>query len=46
MSSGSGNGLIGLVAVAAIDAMSDNTKNEWKYPVAQVVMDPVAAAKR
>jgi hypothetical protein len=40
MSSGAGGGLIGVVAVAAIDSMSDNTKNEWRYPLARVVMEP------
>ena len=39
MSSGAGGGLIGVVAVAAIDSMSDNTKNEWRYPLARVVME-------
>ncbi len=39
MSSGAGGGLLGVVAVAAIDSMSDNTKNEWRYPLARVVME-------
>jgi hypothetical protein len=39
LASGANGGLIGLVAVAAIDSMSDNTKNEWKYPEARVVME-------
>lgn len=45
-SAGSG-GLIGVVAVAALDAMSDNTKNDWRYPPVRVVFekDPGASAK-
>jgi hypothetical protein len=37
--SGSGGGLIGVLAVTAIDSMSDNTRNEWRYPLARVVME-------
>ena len=40
MVSGSGGGLIGLVAVTAIDGFADNTKNEWRYPLARVVLEP------
>jgi hypothetical protein len=40
LSSGSQGGLIGAIAVAAVDAMADNTKNDWKYPIAQVVLEP------
>jgi hypothetical protein len=36
---GAGTGLIGFVAVTAIDAFSDNTKNEWRYPLARVVLE-------
>ena len=36
-----GGGLIGLVAVSAIDAVSDNSKNEWRYPLARVVLEPI-----
>jgi hypothetical protein len=39
MSNGAGGGLIGLVAVSAIDAASDNTKNTWRYPVAKVLLE-------
>ena len=35
-----GGGLLAVVAVAAIDAMSDNSKNEWRYPIAKVVLEP------
>lgn len=37
--SGSSAGVIGLVAAVAVDGMSDNTKNEWRYPLARVVLD-------
>lgn len=43
-SSGSG-GLIGVVVVAAVDAMADNSKNDWRYPPARVVLDPDASGK-
>jgi hypothetical protein len=42
MAGGSGS-VVGLIAVAAIDAMADNSKNEWRYPVAGVVLEPEAA---
>ena len=38
-SAGAGSGLIGFVAVTAIDALADNTKNEWRYPLARVVLE-------
>ena len=41
MASGAGGGLIGVVAVSAIDALSDNTRNEWRYPLAVVVLEPL-----
>jgi hypothetical protein len=45
---GAGSGLVGLVAVTAIDALSDNTKNDWRYPLARIVLerdpDKVASA--
>ena len=41
LSNGAGGGLIGLVAVSAIDAFSDNSKNEWRYPLARVVLEPI-----
>jgi len=37
--SGTGGGLLGVAVVAAIDGMSDNSKNEWKYPPVNVVLD-------
>jgi hypothetical protein len=36
---GSSAGVIGLVAAVAVDGMSDNTKNEWRYPLARVVLE-------
>jgi hypothetical protein len=39
MSNGAGGGLIGLVAVSAIDAASDNTRNTWRYPVAKILLE-------
>jgi hypothetical protein len=45
LASGSNGGLIGVLAVAAVDAMADNTKNDWRYPVARVVMEANAAVK-
>lgn len=43
LASGAGGGLLGAVIVAGIDAAADNSKNDWRYPVAKVVMeaDPV-----
>ena len=41
LASGANGGLVGVLAVNAIDAMSDNTKNEWRYPVARVVLEPL-----
>ena len=43
-SSGSG-GLIGVVVVAAVDAMADNSKNDWRYPLARVLLEPNASRK-
>jgi hypothetical protein len=40
LNSGTSGGLIGVLAVTAVDAMADNTKNEWKYPTAQVTLEP------
>jgi hypothetical protein len=37
--SGSSAGVIGLVAAVAVDGLSDNTKNEWRYPLARIVME-------
>ena len=39
LASGSGGGLIGAVVVAAVDASADNSNNDWRYPVARVVME-------
>ncbi len=39
LASGSGGGLTGAVVVAAVDAAADNSKNDWRYPVAKVVME-------
>lgn len=36
----SGNGVAGLVVMAAINEMSDETKHEFAYPAARVVMTP------
>lgn len=35
----SGGGVAGVAVVAVFDAFSDNTKNDWKYPVLAVVME-------
>lgn len=35
---GSGS-VIGLVTVAAVDALSDNSRNEWRYPLARVDLE-------
>jgi hypothetical protein len=43
-SSGSG-GLIGVLVVAAVDAMADNSKNDWRYPPARVQLEPNASGK-
>jgi hypothetical protein len=32
-------GLLGLAVVAAVDGLSDNTKNDWRYPPVKVVME-------
>jgi hypothetical protein len=45
LASGANGGLIGVVAVAAIDAMADNSKNDWRYPVARVELEPETAGK-
>lgn len=45
LSTGVNGGLIGVVAVSAIDALSDNSKNEWRYPLASVVLEPLPAAR-
>ena len=45
MASGSGGGLLGVAVVAALDAAADNTKNEWRYPPAQIQLEPDGPAK-
>jgi hypothetical protein len=45
LGSGANGGLIGVALVAAVDAMSDNSKNDWRYPTAQVVMEREGRAK-
>jgi len=37
--SASGGGLAGVAVVAVFDALSDNTKNDWRYPIAKVVLE-------
>ena len=44
--SAAGAGVLGVVAVAAVDALSDNTKNEWRYPLARVVLEPEEMGKK
>ena len=39
LASGSGGGLLGVAVVAAFDAAADNSKNEWRYPVAAVILE-------
>jgi hypothetical protein len=31
--------------VAAVDALADNSKNEWRYPLAKVVLEPEPPAR-
>jgi hypothetical protein len=45
LNSGGGGGLLGVVAVAAIDSVADNSKNDWRYPVARVVMEVDRSAR-
>ncbi len=45
LASGAGGGLIGVLTVAAVDAMADNTKNDWRYPIARLVMEPDTPGK-
>jgi len=45
LASGSSGGLIGAVVVAAVDAAADNSKNDWRYPVARVVMEADPSAR-
>lgn len=41
LNSGANSGLLGLAVVAVIDAASDNTKNDWKYPPVKVLLERV-----
>lgn len=43
--SGASAGVLGVVAVAAVDALSDNTKNEWRYPIAQITLEPLTKTR-
>lgn len=45
LASGANGGILGAVIVAGIDAASDNTKNDWRYPVAKVVLEADAAGR-
>jgi hypothetical protein len=45
LASGSSGGLLGVVVVAAVDAAADNSKNDWRYPVARVVMEADPSAR-
>lgn len=45
LASGVGAALLGVVAVAAIDAMSDSSQNDWRYPLARVVLDKEAPSR-
>lgn len=46
MASSTGSGLVGLAVVAVFDAAADNTKNEWRYPLAAVMLEPEAPKSR
>ncbi len=45
LSSSVGGGVIGVLTVATVDALADNSKNEWRYPPARVVLEPNASEK-
>jgi hypothetical protein len=45
LASSSSGGLLGVVIVAAVDAAADNSKNDWRYPVARVVMEADPSAR-
>lgn len=45
LSRGANAGLIGVALSAGADALADNTKNEWKYHAAKVVMEPAVKPK-
>jgi len=40
-----GGGLVGFLVVTAVNAASDETTHDFKYPVAQVMMEKIAAGK-
>jgi hypothetical protein len=42
---GGGGGLVGFLVVTAINAASDETTHDFKYPVARVNMEPLAVGK-
>ncbi|MGJ4889880.1 hypothetical protein ACQR1Y_16900 [Bradyrhizobium sp. HKCCYLRH3099] len=46
LASGANGGILGAVIVAGIDAAADNTKNDWRYPVAKVVLEADAPSGR
>lgn len=43
-SSGASGGLIGVAVVAAFDAVSDNSKNDWRYAPVQIVLESETTA--
>ena len=45
LASGVNGGILGAVIVAGIDAAADNTKNDWRYPVAKVVLEADASGR-
>jgi len=45
LASGVNGGILGAVIVAGIDAAADNTKNDWRYPVAKVVLEADAPGR-
>ena len=36
---GSSGGVLGIVAATAVDGLSDNSKNEWRYPLVQIDLE-------
>ena len=44
MGAGGSGGLIGVTAALIVDGMSDNSKNDWRYRPARVVLLPANAA--
>jgi hypothetical protein len=39
LGSSTGGGVLGVLVVSAVDGMSDNTKNNWKYPPVTVELE-------